>query len=98
MSPGDQKYRVALFTTLGISLLSLLIISSGGGTPHFRIATGQQEDQHNPFNPTDGLFNQISDIEDQIGALSDFTQNQIIVANQTGTAALSANLTQSDFD
>lgn len=62
MSTGDQRYRVALFTTLGISLISLLIISSEGGTPHLRIATGQQ------------------------------------VSNQTGTAALSANLTQSDFD
>jgi hypothetical protein len=98
MSHKEQKYLVASFTTVGISLLSFLIISSGGGTPPFRTATGQQqEDQQNAINSTDDIFNQTSNIENQSSALVGPTQNQTI-ANQTGTAALSANLTQSDFD
>jgi hypothetical protein len=92
MSPREQKYRVALFTVLGISLFSLLIIPSGGGIPHFRIATGQQEDQHNAINSTDGALNQTGNMGNQSSALTEFTQNQ------KGTAALSANMTQSDFD
>jgi hypothetical protein len=98
MSYREQKYSVALLTTLGISLLSMLIISSGGGgTPPSRTATGQQEDQQNAINSTDAIFIQTSDIENQSNTLVGPTQNQNI-ANQTGTAALSANLTQSDFD
>jgi hypothetical protein len=98
MSYREQKYSISLPTTLGIPLLSLLIISSGGGTPPFRTATGQQqEDQQNAINSTDDIFNQTSNIENQSSALVGPTQNQTI-ANQTGTAALSANLTQSDFD
>lgn len=89
MSLREQKYRVALFTTLGISLLSILTISSGG-TLLFRTAVGQQEGQQNVINSTGNIPNQTMDIGNP-------TQNQTMF-NQTGTAALSANLTQSDFD
>ena len=97
MSHRKQKYTIALFTILAISLLPILIVSSGG-TLLFRTIVGQQqEDQQNVINSTDSIFNQTSDIENQSSALVDSTQDQSI-ANQTGMAALSANLTQSDFD
>jgi hypothetical protein len=99
MSSREQKYQVALllFVTLAISLLPILIVSSGG-TLLFRTVVGQQqEDQQNVINSTDSIFNQTSDIENQSSALVDSTQNHSI-AIQTGMAALSANLTQSDFD
>ena len=88
MSPREQKYTSALFTILGISVSSILIISSAG-TSFFLIVTGQQEDQQNASNSTN--------IGNESSILVGPTQNQTM-ANQTGTAALSANLTQSDFD
>jgi hypothetical protein len=88
MSPREQKYTSALFTILGISVSSILIISSAG-TSFFLIVTGQQEDQQNASNSTS--------IGNESSILVGPTQNQTM-ANQTGTAALSANLTQSDFD
>ncbi len=93
MSSREQKYQVALYAILGISLLHILMTSLGG-TLLFQTAVGQQQ---NAINSTDSIFNQTSNIENQSSAFVDFTQNQTI-ANQTGTAALSANLTQSDFD
>ena len=88
MSSREQKYQIALFTTLAISLLPILIVSCGG-TSLFRTVTGQQEDQQNAINSTN--------IGNESSILVGPTQNQTM-ANQTGTAALSANLTQSDFD
>ncbi|HEU4446090.1 MAG TPA: hypothetical protein VFR94_15575 [Nitrososphaeraceae archaeon] len=99
MSSREQKYQVALYATLGISLLPILI-TSPGGTLLFRTAVGQhqqQEGQQNAINFTVSIFSQTSNIENQSSASVDFTRNQIIT-NQTGTAALSANLTQSDFE
>ena len=96
MSGREQNYRVALYAIFGISLFSILIVSSVG-TPPFQTAVGQQVDQQNVINSTDSMINQTSNIENQSSSLVDSTQNQTI-ANQTGTAALSANLTQSDFD
>ena len=93
MSSREQTYQIALYAILGISLLHILITSLGG-TLLFQTAVGQQQ---NAINSTDSIFNQTSNIENQSSAFVDFTQNQTI-ANQTGTAALSANLTQSDFD
>jgi hypothetical protein len=58
---------------------------------------GQQVDQQNVINSTDSMIKQTSDIENRSSSLVDSTQNQTI-ANRTGTAALSANLTQIDFD
>lgn len=96
MSTREQKYQFALYATLGISLLNFLI-TSPEGILLFRTAVGQQqEDQRNAINSTVGIFSQISKIENQ-SAFVDFTQNQF-TTNQTGTAALSANLTQSDFE
>lgn len=88
MSHRKQKYTIALFTILGISLSCILIVSSGG-TSVFLIVIGQQEDQQNAINSTN--------IGNESSILLDPMQNQT-VTNQTGTAALSANLTQSDFD
>ena len=92
-----EQYTSAFFATIGISILSLIIITSGGGTPPFRTATTQQESQQNAIDPMDDILNQTSNIENQSSAIVGPTQNQT-TANQTGTAALSANLTQSDFD
>ena len=93
-----EQYTSSFFATIGISILSLIIISSsGGGTPPFRTATAQQESQQNAIDPMDDIPNQTSNIENQSSAIVGPTQNQT-TANQTGTAALSANLTQSDFD
>jgi hypothetical protein len=88
MSSREQKYQIALFATLAISLLPILIVSCGGMLL-FRTVTGQQEDQQNAINSTN--------IGNESSILVGPTQNQTM-ANQTGTAALSANLTQSDFD
>jgi hypothetical protein len=88
MSPREQKYTSALFTIFGISMSCILTISSAG-TTFFLIVTGQQEDQQNAINSTN--------IGNESSILVGPTQNQSI-ANQTGMAALSANLTQSDFD
>jgi hypothetical protein len=96
MSGREQNYRVELYAIFEMSLFSILIVSSVG-TPPFRTAVGQQVDEQNVINSTDSMINQTSDIENQSSSLVDSTQNQTI-ANETGTAALSANLTQSDFD
>jgi hypothetical protein len=88
MSHRKQKYAIPLFTILGISLSSILMVSSGG-TWVFLTVIGQQEDQQNTINSTN--------IGNESSILLDPTQNQTMT-NQTGTAALSANLTQSDFD
>jgi hypothetical protein len=96
MSLREQKYRVALFTTLGISLFPILTISSEG-TLFFRTAVAQQGDQQNVINSTGSIPNQTMDFGNQSSVFDDPTQNQNMF-NQTGTAALSANLTQSDFD
>ena len=97
MSPRELKYQVTLFATLAISLLPILIVSLGGTLLFGKAVGQQQEDQQNVINSTDSIFNQTSDIENQSSTLIDSTQNQSN-ANQTGMAALSANLTQSDFD
>ncbi|HET6640806.1 MAG TPA: hypothetical protein VFG77_04290 [Nitrososphaeraceae archaeon] len=88
MSHRKQKYTIALFAILGFFLSSIVIVSSGG-TSFFMTVTGQQVgvDQQNTINFTN--------VGNNTSILSDPTQNQ---TNQTGTAALSANLTQSDFD
>ncbi len=96
MSTREQKYLFILFPTLGITILYILAVSLGV-TPLFRTAVGQQDDQQNLINSTDRLSNQTMDIGNQSSALVDPIQNQTM-ANQTGTAALSANLTESDFE
>jgi len=97
VSHREQKYTSTFFTIMGISILSLMIISSGGGTPPFRTAAAQQESQQNAIDQIDDILNQTSNIENRPSTPVGLTQNQT-TSNQTGTSALSANLTQSDFD
>ena len=65
----------------------MLIVSSGGNS-FFLTVIGQQEEQQNTINSTN--------IGNESSILIDPMQNQTMT-NKTGTAALSANLTQSDF-
>ena len=94
MNGRKQKYPVVLLVVVVIS--SLLILTASLGNMIFRITAGQQEDQQNAINTSNTISNQILGIANQSGAVVGSIQNQTIV-NQTGTAALSANLTQGDF-
>jgi hypothetical protein len=95
MNGRKQKYPVVLLVMVVIS--SLLILTASLGNMIFRITAGQQEDQQNAINTSNTISNQILGIANQSGAVVGSIQNQTIV-NQTGTAALSANLTQGDFE
>ena len=95
MNGKKQKYPVVLLVVVVIS--SLLILTASLGNMIFRITAGQQEDQQNAINTSNTISNQILGIANQSGAVVGSIQNQTIV-NQTGTAALSANLTQGDFE
>jgi len=75
----------------------LILTASFGGTMIFQTTSGQQEDQQNSINSTNSVSNQTSDIVNQSTAGAESVENQTVV-NQTGTAALSANLTQGDFE
>ena len=68
-----------------------------GGTTVFRSIAGQQQEQQNAINTTNSTSNQTSGIANQSTAGVDSIGNQTL-DNQTGTAALLANLTQSDFE
>jgi hypothetical protein len=89
MSSKRKNYPVLLLDTVVTSLLILTV--SFGGTMIFQITSGQQEDQQN------SVSNQTSGIVNQSTAGAESVENQTVV-NQTGTAALSANLTQGDFE
>ena len=95
MNGREQKYPVALFVVIEISSLLILTISLAG-TTLFRTTVGQPEDQQNTFN-TDSISNQTSNLTNQSNETVDSIQNQTM-DNQTGAAALSANLTQGDFE
>jgi hypothetical protein len=96
MNGKEQKYPVSLFVTVGISSFLILTISSAG-TIFFRNTIGQQEDRQNTINTTDSISNQTSNVTNQSSEIVDSIQNQN-TDNQTGAAALSANLTQGDFE
>jgi prophage DNA circulation protein len=96
MNGREQKYSVALFAVVEISSLLILTISLAG-TTLFRTTVGQSEDQQNTINTADSISNQTSNLTNQSIETVDSIQNQTM-DNQTGTAALSANLTQSDFE
>ena len=85
MSHRKQKYTIALFAILGFLIVSF------GGTSFFQTVVGQQlgVDQQNTIN--------LTNVGNDSSILRNSMQNQT-TTNQTGTAALSANLTQSDFD
>ena len=96
MNGRKQKSPIMLLVAVAISSL-LILITSPGGNMIFRTTAGQQEDQQKAINTSNTISNQTSGIANQSGAVVDSIQNQTIV-NQTGTAALSANLTQGDFE
>jgi len=95
MNGRKQKYPVVLLVVVMISSL-LILTQSFGVTMIFRTTAGQQEDQQNAINST-LISNQTNSIANQSGAVVESIENQT-VANQTGTAALLANLTQGDFE
>jgi hypothetical protein len=86
---------VPLFVVVISSLLILTALF--GRNTIFQITAGQQENQHNAINTSNTATNQTSIMANQSGALINSIQNQTI-DNQTETAALSANLTQGDFE
>ena len=95
MNGREQKYPVSLFAIVKISSLLILTISLAG-TTLFRTSVGQPEDQQNTIN-TDSISNQTSNLTNQSNETVDSIQNQTM-DNHTGAAALSANLTQSNFE
>jgi hypothetical protein len=96
MNGREQKYPVALFVIVGISSLLILTISLAG-TTLFRTTVGQSEDQQNTINSSDLISNQTNGLTNQSGAIVGSILNQT-TANQSATAALSANLIQGDFE
>src|SRR5918996_4748903 len=95
MNSERKNYPVVLLDTVVTSLLILTVLF--GGTMIFQTTSGQQEDQQNSINSTNSVSNQTSGIVNQSTAGVESVENQTVV-NQTGTAALSANLTQGDFE
>ncbi|HZA65083.1 MAG TPA: hypothetical protein VE573_19550 [Nitrososphaeraceae archaeon] len=95
MNSERKNYPVVLLDTVVTSLLILTVLF--GGTMIFQTTSGQQEDQQNSINSTNSVSNQTSGIVNQSTAGAESVENQTVV-NQTGTAALSANLTQGDFE
>ena len=95
MNSERKNYPVVLLDTVVTSLLILTVLF--GGTMIFQTTSGQQEDQQNSINSTNSVSNQTSGIVNQSTAGAESVENQTVL-NQTGTAALSANLTQGDFE
>jgi hypothetical protein len=97
MISKGQKYTVELHDAVVISSLLLLTVSFGG-TVIFQKIDGQQEDQQNSTNFTNNsISNQTDGVANESGTGVGSIGNQTST-NQTGTAALSANLTQADFE
>jgi hypothetical protein len=97
MNSKGPRYTVKLLDAVLISSLLLLTISFAGIIP-FQNIDGQQEDLENSSNITNNsISNQTNGIANQsvtgVGSIENQTST-----NQTGTAALSANLTQVDFE
>ena len=97
MNSKGPRYTVKLPDAVLISSLLLLTISFAG-TVTLQKIDGQQEDQQNSSNFTNNnISNQTNGIANQsvtgVGSIGNQTST-----NQTGTAALSANLTQVDFE
>ena len=97
MNSKGPRYTVKLPDAVLISSLLFLTISFAG-TVTFQKIDGQQEDQQNSSIFTNNsISNQTNGIANQsvtgVGSIGNQTST-----NQTGTAALSANLTQVDFE
>jgi hypothetical protein len=105
MNGREQKYSVILFIAVGIPSL-LILTASFGGVVISQETYAQQEGQQNFTNLTNNsTSNQTGSIANQSSAGVGSTESQAnqtsanqTSANQTGTAALSANMTQSDFE
>ena len=97
MNSKGPRYTVKSLDAVLISSLLLLTVSFAG-TVTFQKIDGQQEDQQNSSNFTNNsISNQTNGIANQSVAGVGSFGNQTST-NQTGTAALSANLTQVDFE
>jgi hypothetical protein len=96
MYPRELKNQASILAALGIWFLFILAVSSGE-TMQFQIIVGQQEDQQNIVNST-GLSNQTRNIGNLSSTFVDIPQEPQISENQKGIAAMSANLSQSDFE
>lgn len=97
MNSKGPRYTVKLLDAVLISSLLLLAVSFAG-TVTFQKIDGQQEDQQNSTNSTNNsISNRTNGIANQSATGVGSTGNQTST-NQTGTAALSANLTQVDFE
>ena len=98
MNSKGQNYTAEFLDVVVISSLLLLTVSFGE-TIIFQKIDGQQEGQQNSTtftnnsisNQTNGIANQSTT---EVGSIGNQTSNN----NQTGTAALSANMTQADFE
>jgi hypothetical protein len=98
MNSKGQNYTVEFLDAVVISSLVLLVVSFGD-TIIFQKIDGQQEDQQNSTNFTNnGTSNQTNGIANQSTTEVGSIGNQTLNNNQTGTAALSANMTQADFE
>jgi hypothetical protein len=97
MYPRKQSNQASILAALGIWLLFVLAVSSGE-TMQFRTVVGQQEDQQNVGNSTVGISNQTGNTGNLSSALVDTPQEPQTMENQKGIAAMSANLSQSDFE
>ena len=97
MNSKGPRYTVKLLDAMLISSLLLLTVSFAG-TVTFQKIDGQQEDQQNSTNFTNNsISNRTNGIANQSATGVGSTGNQTST-NQTGTAALSANMTQVDFE
>jgi hypothetical protein len=97
MYPREQRNQASILAALGIWLLFILAVSSGE-TRQFRTVVGQLEDQQNVVNSTAGISNQTGNTGNLSSALVDTPQEPQTMEKQKGIAAMSANLSQSDFD
>jgi hypothetical protein len=92
MNGRKQKSPVALLVVVVISSLPILIESFGG-----IIILETTDGQQNAINSSDLISNQTNGLANQSGAIVGSILNQT-TANQSATAALSANLTRGDFE
>jgi hypothetical protein len=97
MYPRKQTNHASILAALGIWLLFILAVSSGK-TIQFRTVVGQHEDQQNAVNSTVGISNQTGNTGNLSSALVGTPQEPQTMENQKGIAAMSANLSQSDFE
>jgi len=97
MYPRKLRNRSSILAALGIWLLFILAVSLGE-TIEFRTVLGQQEDQQNVVNSTEGTSNQTGNTGNLSSTLVDTPQEPQTIENQKGIAAMSANLSQSDFE